>query len=96
MPRSIASAMLSLVALLLSACAAPEQAYFTKPGEWDPAVLTRDQQECEAIATDSTTYRRAYNNPFLSFFARGILLDQTRDCLIQQRGWQTTQTVKQP
>jgi len=87
---------LALVGFLATACAAPEQVYFTKPGEWDPAVLAQDEAECEALATNSSTYRRAFNNPFLSMFARDILLDQIRDCLIQQRGWHTTHTVKQP
>lgn len=82
--------------LLLSACAAPEQVYFTKPGVWDPATLAKDEAECEALATDSIPYRRAYSNPFLSFGARDILVEQTRECLVRVYGWQTTQTVKQP
>lgn len=78
---------------ILTSCSTPDQVYFTKPGEWDPAVLARDQEECEAFATNSVPYRRAYSNPFMSFFARGILVDETRDCLIQLRGWKTTETL---
>ena len=78
---------------MLTSCSTPDQGYFTKPGERDPAVLDRDQAECETLATNSEPYRRAYNNPFMSFFARGILVDQTRDCLIRLHGWQTTETL---
>lgn len=77
----------------LAGCATPKQEYFTKPGEWDPAVLAKDQEECQAFATNSESYRRAYSNPFMSFFARDILVDQTRDCLVQLRGWKTADTV---
>jgi len=81
--------------MMLSACA-PEQVYFTKPGEWDPVKLARDEAECETLAMDSAPYRRTFNNPFTTMFARGVLIDQTRDCLIQVHGWQTTKTLQRP
>lgn len=81
--------------LFVGGCAA-EPAYMTKPGEWDPATLAKDEAECEALATDSASYRRTFNNPFTTMFARGVLLDQTRDCLIRVHGWQETKTVQAP
>ena len=87
-------ATLSLIALLSGSCAAPNQEYFTKPGEWDPSVLAKDQEECETLATNSAPYRRAFNNPFMAIFARDILVDQTRDCLINLHGWRSSETVQ--
>jgi hypothetical protein len=84
-----------LLCASLDACAS-EQVYFTKPGEWDPATLARDEAECETQAVNSVPYRRTFNNPFTTMFARGVLIDQTRDCLIQVHGWQTTKTVQHP
>jgi hypothetical protein len=84
---------LCLLALLTAGCAAPEQVYFTKPGEWDPSVLAKDQEECETLATNSAPYRRAFNNPFMAIFAREILVDETRDCLINLHGWRSSETA---
>jgi len=87
---------LSLLALLAAGCAAPEQVYFTKPGEWDPAALQKDRAECEAMAENSAPYRRIYGNPFMSWSLRDTLVEQTRECLIHVHGWKTTETLAPP
>jgi len=82
------------ILLIFTSCSTTAPEYFTKPGEWDPSVLAKDQEECETLATNSAPYRRAFNNPFMAIFAREILVDETRDCLINLHGWRSSETVQ--
>jgi hypothetical protein len=88
--------LLGLILLLtvgLTGCAT-EQDYFTKPGEWDHAKLARDEAHCEAVAADSPAYHRAFRHPFI--YARGVLREQQRECLIKVHGWKEMSTMEIP